>query len=467
MRVLTVALLVASALGISIAALWLIGWAGKPGAMVWLGLVTLAATVTAVAWWRGGSLDRAATVIDRRGMLEDEAKSALDFVRLTASGNSDESGFRQLVVRRAASHLGELDLRHLLPIRPPRSWRWAALLALGLGLMMGLGRPRPVEGSDDDQRALMAMSEDNDPFSLNAEDILVIDEVGPEVDIPADALELALETLASRLESETGEGEGEGDDALDGEGDGESSGETGDQSALTDPAAFEETGAELLQELKDRLEEAAKAAADDSSLEASEQQSEDGQRRSGEAAPPQFGRSREEVQALEIPTASEAQSGAESEGAEQGDQQMAGEGAGEAMAPEEAMVDPSLQASAQESFGQSTGPQAGITPPTLGEITELAVELELKVLQTEKERQIVERRQLESEAQEADVVYTRAASATYSDDRAQPPQLIPLAYRELVRRYFLALDDVLEQAREQAEADDQPPPAGLPSQPSN
>jgi arginine repressor len=103
--------------------------------LAWAGAIMVLACLGGflTGWWRRESLLETARWLDDREALKERLSTALEI------GPDERLGrWRELLVRDAAGHAGQVDPRRLLPFRLPQTSRWALLtlaLAAGLGFV--------------------------------------------------------------------------------------------------------------------------------------------------------------------------------------------------------------------------------------------------------------------------------------------------------------------------------------------
>lgn len=396
---------------------------------------------------RPGDADTGASIVDDVLDLDDLLKAGLDAHRRDHETATERAGaFRQLLIERAERTAATLDPESLVPMSPGRA-SWAAgavLIAAGLvpfllpsdaslrspslaaGAENGTAVPDPTgedsEFSGEDEEPVVAEAL---PLPKLPEELQMarLDDASQLGDAQLEELEtMSPEELASLLEQMRN---AQGLDAA-------VDGEPVDPSEMADV----EPGADAREQQAsgpndDGLEELPRSAEDP--FAGPDQQAQAGGDPSETSAAPGESAQNEAVQRIELPPMANPNARQSEAGEARAAVAMA------AADPSDAQAPPPDAPQSGAGGGESSGPQSGSENP-FGEATELAVTLELALLEAEEEEERpIERsiRHRASEAQDAKVGRSGRRTVDQSaDDRGATQPILSPAERARLGRYF-------------------------------
>ena len=394
---------------------------------------------------RPGDVDAGASFVDEAMDLDDLLKAGIDaHVRDDPPATERAASFRRLLIERAERTIQSVDPEALVPSRPTTAtWILGALLiAAGISPFLlgaaGSQGASSVNGPADRLAANGGSTEDDGKFTED-EDKKVVAEAMP---LPELSEPLRLDRIddASRLsDAELEELETMSPEELaslleqmrDAKGSEAAGGDPVDPSEL----AQAEPGAERQDREaseSDGLEELSRSA-EDPFAGPQQQQAQAGGDPSETSAAAGESAENEAIQRIELPPMANPNARQAEAGEARAAVAMA------AADPSDAQTPPPEAPQSGAGGGESSGPQSGSENP-FGESTELAVTLELALLEAEeKEERPIERsvRHRASEAQDAKVGRSGRRTVDQSaEDRATPRPILSPAERARLGRYF-------------------------------
>lgn len=416
-----------------------------------LGAVAVLIFTAALGWVarrpRPDDADVGASIADEALGLDDLLKAGIDaHVRDDEPATERAGAFRRLLIERAERAADRVDPDSLVPLQPARATWIVGALLIAAGLIPFLltsdeslrasdiaeaaERAAAVSGPGDDAESIgqdeepvvaeaMPLPELTAPLRLDR-----IDDASTLSDAELEELEtMSPEELAALLEQMRNAQGGEA-----------ATGEPIDPSELADA----EPGAERQQrqaqqaQASDGLEELARSA-EDPFAGPEQQQAQAGGDPTEASAAAGDSAENEAVQRIELPPMANPNARQAEAGEARAAVAMA------AADPSDAQAPPPEAPQSGAGGGESSGPQSGAENP-FGEATELAVTLELALLEAEEENERpIERsiRHRASEAQDAKVTRSGRRSVDQSaGDRATPRPILSPAERARLGRYF-------------------------------
>ncbi len=410
-------------------------------------VVVLAAVIAAALWSllpslrRRANLAAAARTVDQRLGLADLTLSAWSL----GEGRGADAAFLAHLERRAATATSDLDRKKIAPLRPPRS--------LGVGVLLGalwLASLAVDIAAPESSRVLSAERRSTDDASESLADLARTGAEPTIVEPTESRTARIIEAILPRglLEKLLQLGRTAASDA---------SPLSAEErvAAVLDEQLLADLEAAVEQELKERsegprdepvadpvapgdddiLRELRREQEDGSATQRSDQEGEGGERRPGQEGDPEADdRTEGAAKAVQAPSAQRPKSSRDgSAGVEVAVASASGDEAAEAGSDQEGGQE------TPNPSGSSTGPQAGPSDP-FGEATELAVTLELAILQErtpEPPPKPPERERRAAPQKEAEVALrgVRGSAATEAE-RSLAPTTTPWRYRELSRRFF-------------------------------